>query len=272
MPSVLATSYSHHTVVVADNGSTDDSVSWLRQTYPSVRIIVLPQNGGFAKGYNDALKQVVADYYVLLNSDVEVQPGWVTPVVALMEADSRIAACQPKILMESRRTVFEYAGAAGGWLDYLGYPFARGRVFDECETDNGQYDDAVPVFWASGAAMFVRAGVYHDCGGLDEYFFAHMEEIDLCWRMQLAGHTIMVCPSAVVYHVGGGTLPKGNARKVYLNFRNNLIMLAKNLPAGPTGLETAGAGSAGCNYGLEKPFCRGRRLFCGGFKSACRLY
>jgi len=230
LPSVLATRYGNCEIIVADNGSTDNSISWLREQHPGVRVIIMPQNGGFAKGYNDALKQVAADYYVLLNSDVEVQPGWIAPVIDLMEADKLIGACQPKILMEGRRDMFEYAGAAGGWIDFLGYPFARGRVFDVCEEDKGQYDDTAAVFWASGAALFVRAGVYHACGGLDEYFFAHMEEIDLCWRMQLAGYKIMVCPASVVYHVGGGTLPKGNERKVFLNFRNNLVMLCKNLP------------------------------------------
>ncbi len=232
MPSVVATRYSNYEVIVADNGSTDESLQYLQQQHPEVRIIALPHNVGFAKGYNDALKQVQADYYVLLNSDVEVQPGWLAPVIQLMETDTTIAACQPKILTERHRQLFEYAGAAGGWIDALGYPFARGRVFDVCEEDHGQYDEVAPVFWASGAAMFVRAKVYHACGGLDEYFFAHMEEIDLCWRMQLAGYRVMACPKSVVYHVGGGTLPKGNARKVYLNFRNNLIMLSKNLPLG----------------------------------------
>ena len=230
LPSVLATRYGNCEIIVADNGSTDNSISWLREQHPGVRVIIMPQNGGFAKGYNDALKQVAADYYVLLNSDVEVQPGWIAPVIEVMESDQLIGACQPKILMEGRRDMFEYAGAAGGWIDFLGYPFARGRVFDVCEEDKGQYDDTAAVFWASGAALFVRAGVYHACGGLDEYFFAHMEEIDLCWRMQLAGYKIMVCPASVVYHVGGGTLPKGNERKVFLNFRNNLVMLYKNLP------------------------------------------
>ncbi len=230
LPSVLAGTYQHFTVVVADNASTDDSVAWLRQQYPLLHIILLPQNLGFAKGYNEALKQVAADYYVLLNSDVEVMPGWLEPVIALMEADPAIGACQPKIRMQKNPRLFEYAGAAGGWIDALGYPFARGRVFDMCEPDLGQYDDTAPVFWASGAALFVRAAVYVSCGGLDEYFFAHMEEIDLCWRMQLAGYRVMVCPQSVVYHVGGGTLPTGSPRKVYLNFRNNLIMLFKNLP------------------------------------------
>ncbi|MEP6747915.1 MAG: glycosyltransferase family 2 protein [Bacteroidota bacterium] len=230
LPSVLATSYTNAEVIVADNASTDDSVSCLREQYPAVRIIELAQNFGFAKGYNEALKQVNADYYVLLNSDVEVQPGWVEPIITLMEADAGIGACQPKILMESNRTMFEYAGAAGGWIDSFGYPFARGRIFEECEEDKGQYNDTAAIFWASGAALFLRSSAYHACGGLDEYFFAHMEEIDLCWRMQLAGYSIMVCPQSEVYHVGGGTLPKGNKRKTYLNFRNNLIMLCKNLP------------------------------------------
>ncbi|MDX1937534.1 MAG: glycosyltransferase family 2 protein [Flavihumibacter sp.] len=230
LPSVLNTAYSNYKVVVADNASTDDSIQYLQQHYPLVEIIRLPENYGFSIGYNKALKQVNAEYYVLLNSDVEVTPNWLQPLVACMQQNQEVAACQPKILMQQNKSSFEYAGAAGGWLDYLGYPFARGRVFDICEEDNGQYDKASKVFWASGAAMMVRATVYHQCGGLDEYYFAHMEEIDLCWRMQLAGYSIMVCPAAVVYHVGGGTLPKGNQRKVYLNFRNNLIMLCKNLP------------------------------------------
>jgi GT2 family glycosyltransferase len=191
---------------------------------------LLPQNYGFARGYNEALKQIEATYYVLLNSDVEVQPGWIEPIVSLMDADPVIAACQPKLRMYTNRESFEYAGAAGGWLDYLGYPFARGRVFDHCEEDRGQYDSIAPIFWASGAAMFIRAELYHESGGFDAYFFAHQEEIDLCWRLQLKGYKIMACPASVVFHLGGGTLPKGNARKVYLNFRNNLIMLAKNLP------------------------------------------
>lgn len=230
LPSVLASSYPYSEIIVADNASTDDSISFLSSVYPSVRIIRLTQNYGFAKGYNEALKQIEAKYYVLLNSDVQVKPDWLEPIVHLMETDPSIAACQPKILSFSDHSSFEYAGGAGGWLDYLGYPFARGRIFDYCEQDRGQYDDIAPVFWASGAAMFIRADAYHQLGGLDEYFFAHQEEIDLCWRLQLAGYKIMVCPSSVVYHVGGGTLPKGNKRKVYLNFRNNLIMLAKNLP------------------------------------------
>jgi hypothetical protein len=215
---------------VADNASTDDSIVFLQTNFPQVDIITNPSNEGFAKGYNTALKQVQSDYYVLLNSDVEVTPDWITPVIELMESDTAIAACQPKLLAYHHKNLFEYAGASGGWLDAFGYPFSRGRIFDVCEEDKGQYNDAQCCFWASGAAMFVRASAYHAMGGLDEYFFAHQEEIDLCWRMQLAGYKVYVQPASVVYHVGGGTLPKGNSKKTYLNFRNNLIMLAKNLP------------------------------------------
>jgi len=219
-------------VIIADNASSDDSVPFVRERYPQVRIIEMDKNRGFAGGYNEALRQVNSDYYVLLNSDVEVSPGWLEPVIELMERDPAIGACQPKIRMYAEKSSFEYAGAAGGWLDYLGYPFAKGRVFDDCEEDNGQYDQSEPIFWASGAAMFIRSRVFHELGGLDTYFFAHQEEIDLCWRMQLAGYKVYSCPESVVYHVGGGTLPKGNERKVFLNFRNNLIMMAKNLPMG----------------------------------------
>ncbi len=232
MPSVMATSYANKRVIVADNGSTDNSISFLQQHFPAVEIINNNRNYGFAKGYNEALKKVSADYFVLLNSDVEVTPGWIDPVISLMEWDSKIAACQPKILSFENKTNFEYAGASGGWIDNFGYPFMRGRIFDDCETDNGQYDSAVPCFWASGAALFVRSAVYNSIGGMDEYFFAHQEEIDLCWRMQLAGYRIYVQPAAIVYHVGGGTLPKGNNKKTFLNFRNNLVMLYKNLPLG----------------------------------------
>jgi GT2 family glycosyltransferase len=228
LPSVLASTYTNYFVVLVDNASTDDSLSYIQQHYPSVRIISNPGNEGFARGYNLALKQVVADYYVLLNSDVEVTPGWIDPIIALMESNKNIAACQPKILSYNSKTQFEYAGASGGWIDKYAYPFSRGRVFDVCETDVGQYDDVSQVFWATGASLFVRSSAFHSCGGFDEYFFAHQEEIDLCWRMQLEGHTIFVQPASVVYHVGGGTLPMGDKRKVFLNFRNNMIMLSKN--------------------------------------------
>ena len=230
IPSVLASVYPNKRVIVADNGSSDDSISFLQQLHPTVEIIYNKHNYGFAGGYNLALQQIQSDYYVLLNSDVEVNPNWIGPVMELMEANRNIAACQPKILAFNDKEKFEYAGASGGWLDHFGYPFMRGRVFEDCETDQGQYNDAQPCFWASGAAMFVRAATYHEMGGLDSSFFAHQEEIDLCWRLQLAGYTIYVQPASVVYHVGGGTLPRGNSRKTFLNFRNNLIMLAKNLP------------------------------------------
>ncbi|KYP15181.1 glycosyltransferase family 2 protein [Flavihumibacter sp. CACIAM 22H1] len=230
LPSVQEHACAGMELVVADNASTDDSVHWLETNYPNVRVIRLEKNFGFAKGYNEALKQVDARYYVLLNSDVEVTANWLQPIISLMEANPGIGAAQPKIKMYHNKELFEYAGAAGGWLDSLGYPFARGRVFDFCEEDQGQYDDTADVFWASGAALVVQAGLYHRLGGLDEFFFAHQEEIDFCWRMQLAGYRVVVCPGSEVYHVGGGTLPKGNEWKVFLNFRNNLIMLAKNLP------------------------------------------
>lgn len=230
LPAVCSPGYPAVDVVVADNGSSDDSVIFLEQHFPAVRVIRFPENYGFAKGYNRALQQVTADYYILLNSDVEVQEGWIQPMVDLLEANPDIAACQPKILSYANKKMFEYAGAAGGWLDSYGYPFAMGRVFDVTEEDQGQYDTAVPIFWASGAALFIRPSVFHAMKGFDEYFFAHQEEIDLCWRIQLAGHRIYSCPSSVVYHVGGGTLPKGNSLKTYLNFRNNRIMLSKNLP------------------------------------------
>jgi GT2 family glycosyltransferase len=228
LPSVLSSTYANVEIIVADNASTDDSIQFVQQQYPSITIIKNESNEGFAKGYNCALKKVVADYFVLLNSDVEVTPSWIEPIIDLMEGDKLIAACQPKILSEQNKSQFEYAGACGGWIDKFGYPFARGRVLEKVEIDRNQYDDAQPCFWASGAAMFVRAEVYNHLGGLDEYFFAHQEEIDLCWRMQLSGYKIFVQPLSIVYHVGGGTLPKGNSKKTYLNFRNNLIMIYKN--------------------------------------------
>lgn len=232
LPSVMASTYPDLSVVVIDNGSTDDSVSFLQQQYPSITIVQLDANYGFAGGYNRGLKQVNAEYYVLLNSDVETTPGWIEPMLSLLESDTSIAACQPKLLQYHQKDLFEYAGASGGWIDFLGYPFARGRIFDVCEKDEGQYDSTVPVFWASGAALMIRSRCFQEAGGFDEYFFAHQEEIDLCWRLQWLGYQVYCCPESVVFHVGGGTLPKGNARKVFLNFRNNLVMLAKNLPVG----------------------------------------
>ena len=229
LPSVLASTYEHMQVVVADNASTDDSVAFVKETYPAITVIVNEENRGFAAGYNWALENVKSDYFVLLNSDVEVSPGWLQPMIALLESDKNIAACQPKILWQGDHKTLEYAGAAGGWIDSLGYPFARGRVFEHCEEDRGQYDEAATCFWASGAALCIRANLYKEMNGFDPYFFAHQEEIDLCWRLQRAGYKIFAVPQSVVYHVGGGTLPTGSKRKTYLNFRNNLILLSKNL-------------------------------------------
>ena len=228
LPSVLESTYPNKKIIVADNASTDDSVKMLQQQFPTVEILINETNEGFAKGYNTALKKVESDYFVLLNSDVEVSPGWINPVITLMESDPAIAVCQPKILSYHQKNNFEYAGACGGWIDHLGYPFARGRVFEDCETDHGQYNNVVQCFWASGAAMFVKAPVFKALNGLDEFFFAHQEEIDFCWRAQLIGYKIYVQPASVVYHVGGGTLPRGNSKKTYLNYRNNMIMLYKN--------------------------------------------
>jgi GT2 family glycosyltransferase len=232
LPSVSSSTYPNLKIVVADNASTDDSIPFLRSYYPLIEVVELKRNYGFARGYNEALKNLEGDYYVLLNSDVEVPEGWIEPVIGLMEKDRTIGACQPKLLQYHDRNCFEYSGAAGGWIDFLGYPFARGRVFDVNEADNKQYEDAQPVFWSSGAAMFVRAELYHRLGGFDDFFFAHQEEIDFCWRLQRAGYKVYCCPASVVYHVGGGTLPKGNSRKVFLNFRNNLVMMAKNMTFG----------------------------------------
>lgn len=230
LPSVVANTTGNAEVVIADNGSTDDSIEFLKANYPTLRIVQLDKNYGFAEGYNRALAQIEADCYVLLNDDVEVTPHWVEPVVEQMEKHPDTAIVQPKLLMYDQRDTFEYAGGAGGYIDSYGYPFCRGRMFDTVEKDHGQYDDACEIFWASGAAMFVRADVWHHLGGLDGDFFAHMEEIDFCWRAKNAGYRVEYCPQSVVYHVGGGTLPKSNPRKTYLNFRNNLSMLYKNLP------------------------------------------
>ena len=219
-------------VVVADNASTDGSVAFMREHFPDVRLIENDSNGGFSTGYNVALQQIDAQYYVLLNSDIEVSQGWIEPVIEMMEADPQIAACQPKILSYYYKEQFEYAGASGGFIDKYGYPFCRGRVFQHLETDEGQYDTPMEVFWATGACMFVRADLYHQIGGLDDSFFAHMEEIDLCWRLKNAGYKVYCCPQSKVYHIGGGTLPKNSPRKTYLNFRNNLSLLVKNLPQG----------------------------------------
>lgn len=231
LPAVIQHSAGYE-IIVADNASTDNSVAFLTHTYPEIRLIRLPHNGGFTGGYNEALKQVQARYYVLLNSDIEVTPNWIAPVIKLMDENPNIAACQPKMRDYQKPALFEYAGAAGGYIDYLGYPFCRGRIFDTCETDTGQYDDTREIFWATGACMFVRAEVFHQLGGFDTKFFAHMEEIDLCWRMKNAGYQVYYTSASTVYHVGGGTLHKSNPHKTFLNYRNGLAMMYKNLPAG----------------------------------------
>ena len=217
-------------VVVADNGSTDDSLDVLERGFPSVRVMPLERNYGFAEGYDKALFRLESDYFLLLNSDVEVTEGWLQPLLDYMDAHRDVAACQPKIRAFHRRTHFEYAGAAGGFIDRLGYPFCRGRVLGTVEEDRGQYDAACDVFWASGACLLVRAKDFWEAGALDAGFFAHMEEIDLCWRLRSRGRRVVCVPQSVVYHVGGATLSKGSPRKTFLNFRNNLLMLYKNLP------------------------------------------
>ena len=231
LPSVVANTSGDARVVIADNGSTDDSLEFVERNYPGIQIIRLDRNYGFADGYNRALAQVEADCFVLLNDDVEVTPGWIEPIVNVLEQNPDVAVCQPKLLMDTCRDTFEYAGASGGFIDSYGYPYCRGRVFDTMEKDNGQYDDTRVVMWATGAAMFVRSTVWRELGGLDGDFFAHMEEIDFCWRVRNAGYKVVSCPQSVAYHLGGGTLPKSSPRKTYLNFRNNLWMLYKNLPS-----------------------------------------
>lgn len=226
---VQHSSFEWANIIVADNASTDDSVAYLKKHFPQVKQILLSTNTGYAGGYQAALKQIETDYYVLLNSDIEVSPGWLEPIVSMMEQHKNIAAVQPKILDYKNKTKFEYAGAAGGYIDFLGYPFCRGRIFDAVENDNHQYNDNQKIFWASGACLFVRADAFWEVGGLDADFFAHQEEIDLCWRLQRNGYEVWYCGNSIVYHVGGGSLAYANPRKAFLNFRNNLMMLAKNL-------------------------------------------
>ena len=213
---------------VADNNSSDNSISFLKNTYPEIHIIQLKSNHGYAKGYNDALKQIKAEYFVLINSDIEVTKDWLNPIINLMDKNHLISACQPKILDYNNKDTFEYAGASGGFIDYLGYPFCRGRIFNKLEKDDGQYNEITEVFWATGACLFVRSSHFNAIGGLDNDFFAHQEEIDLCWRLKNKGYKVMVEPKSIVYHVGGGTLNTGSPFKTYLNFRNNLSMLFKN--------------------------------------------
>ncbi len=231
LPSVIE--YTENAALyVVDSASEDGSAEWTESHYPTVKILRLPKNYGYAGGYNRALQHIEAEYYVLLNSDVEVTPQWLAPLADLLDKNPKIAACQPKLLAYHDKAQFEYAGAAGGYIDWLGYTYCRGRIFYHNETDRGQYDTTVPIFWASGACLMIRARLFHAMGGFDEDFFAHMEEIDLCWRLHLAGYEVYCCPQSVVYHVGGGTLPPSSPFKTYLNYRNSLAMLYKNLSPG----------------------------------------
>src|SRR6056297_312665 len=218
-------------IIIADNNSTDDSIKFLEKNRPEIKIIRLDKNYGFAGGYNRALQKIKAEYYILLNSDIEVTKNWLPPLVELMESDENIAACQPKIKAFHQKDFFEYAGAAGGFIDKYGYPFCRGRILDAVEKDTGQYNNIRQIFWATGACLVIKANLFHQLGGFDDDFFAHMEEIDLCWRLKNAGFKIVVQPKSEVYHVGGGTLP-ASPFKLYLNYRNNLYLLYKNLPKG----------------------------------------
>ena len=226
LPSVISNSGKAQ-IIIADNGSTDDSVQFMQSTYPHIRVICNPTNGGFAKGYNDALKQVDATFYLLLNSDIEVSSNWLNPLLDVM-SDPHVAGCQPKIRSFFNRNSFEHAGASGGFLDRNYYPFCRGRIVDQVEVDDGQYDHTVEVFWSTGAALLIRSELFHEVGGFDEAFFAHMEEIDLCWRIKKRGYRFLAVPESVIYHVGGGTLPYLSPKKSFLNFRNSLFMLVKN--------------------------------------------
>ncbi len=217
-------------IVVADNGSTDGSLQWLEENYPDVRRIEFDKNYGFTGGYNRAFKEIDADYYVLLNSDIEVSEGWLEPLISFMEEHPDAGICQPKILSIAEPDKFEYAGAAGGFIDRYGYPFCRGRILSNLETDHGQYDTPKECFWATGACLVIRSALYHHLGGLDDSFFAHMEEIDLCWRAKNLGYQVWCIPASAVHHLGGGTLPNNSPKKLYFNYRNNLLMLHKNLP------------------------------------------
>lgn len=231
LPSVCATKHLRYEVILADNASTDGSAEWVKNNFPRVRIISLDQNYGYCGGNNRAAKHAKHDNIIFLNNDVEVTPNWLDPIERMLDSNSSIAVIQPKIRSRKQRTHFEYAGAAGGFLDKNGYPFCRGRIFDTVEEDIGQYDEATPIFWASGAALVVKRTVFHQMDGFYEPFEFHMEEIDLCWRIQLAGKQVWYCPDSVVYHLGGGSLSADNPQKTFYNFRNNLIMLARNLPS-----------------------------------------
>jgi len=252
LPSVVATDYPDLEIVLADNASTDGSAAWVEATFPSVKVVRHPENWLFCRGNNEAIPHTTGDYVCLLNNDVEVPPDWLTPLVETMEAESDVAAVQPKLLQFDDRTRFEYAGASGGFLDRYAYPFTRGRIFDTLERDEGQYDDARDVFWATGAALLLRRAALDEVGLLDERFVMHMEEIDLCWRLWRAGWRVCVEPRSSVYHIGGGSLPQGNPRKTYYNFRNSFLLLWKHLPrrhfrrvvVGRYALDTAAAARA----------------------------
>ena len=233
LPFLIKNTHSDNSeIIIADNNSQDGSIDFLKTNYPNLRLIIHDKNYGFTGGYNKALKQIEAEYFVLLNSDIEVSNNWLNPLVELMDSDKSIGACQPKIKSYYKKSYFEYAGASGGFIDKYGYPFCRGRILGTIEEDVEQYDDVIDVFWATGACLFVRAELYNQLGGLDDDFFAHMEEIDFCWRLKNLGYRVVVNPKSQVFHVGGGTLPNNSPFKLYLNFRNNLFLLYKNAPKG----------------------------------------
>lgn len=230
LPSVVSYSQDDAEIYIADNNSSDDSIDFLNKNYPKVKIIKNKINGGFAKGYNDALKRIDADVYALVNSDIEVTKNWLKPIIKAFKEDSSTAVIQPKLLDYKNKSKFEYAGAAGGYVDFMGYPFCRGRIFMNLETDNGQFNDTTDIFWASGACFFIKSDIYHEQKGFDEQYFAHQEEIDLCWRVQNEGHQIKYVGASTVYHVGGATLRETNPHKTFLNFRNSLFTISKNVP------------------------------------------
>ena len=230
LPSIINFSSNEAKIYVADNASTDDSVAYLKNSFPDVRIIENTTNGGYAKGYNDALKYIDADIYCLINSDIEVTNNWLPPILDVFKKDEKTAIVQPKILDFKNKIKFEYAGAAGGFIDLFGYPYCRGRIFNYLEVDNGQFNDIKEIFWASGACLFIRSKVYHQINGFDEDYFAHQEEIDLCWRTQNIGYKVKYVGNSTVFHVGGATLQESNPHKTYLNFRNSLLTVVKNVP------------------------------------------
>lgn len=230
LPAMIACSKDDADIYVADNNSPDDSVAFVKENFPKVRIVQNKDNGGYAKGYNDALKNIDADIYALVNSDIEVTPGWIQPIIEEFKCSENTAVIQPKILDYKDKTKFEYAGAGGGFIDFFGYPYCRGRIFQTLEEDQQQYDDSINIFWASGACFFIRSAVFHQLGGFDEHYFAHQEEIDLCWRVENEGYKIRYVGGSTVYHIGGATLHEVNPRKTFLNFRNSLFSVLKNVP------------------------------------------